>query len=525
MDKTLQKALNDLAGTTGLTVQGALNNLAGTVGRTGQEAANVWAGTVGLSIQDAINRKAGTVGLTAQQAANRVNLGPVFVNSASNGSQGSTGSLATPATSLTTGNSIVIGVRWSEAAGQTVSSVTDTAGNTYTALTKVDNAGAGFTDHIQIWYCLNATGHANNIVTATLSAACTFVYISSVQYSQVMSVDATASGTSESPNVTVNSGSFTTFVPNEVIIAYSEVGAVGATWTAGTGYTKRVTDVDNVTMFQDKIVTTVQSGVTASATSSSTNDKAISVITLTGSANFNPANISGNVIDYDFARGVFSDAGTTQVIAGGSIYQVNDQSGNGNHATQTSASLRPTWRASDGPNSKPCAEFDGTSDFLYVPNVLSALTAGEIFIVIKVDSDTNADTTKTGIWRFGTDSQRDHHRWTSDSKIYQGFGSTARKDTGTSPAAPALASWHLYNVVSTDDEFTTRVNGTQNFTTGTNEVGFSTVPIIGAGEQAASYVYLSGKIARVFMFNKKLSTAELAYVKAGIRSLYGLTIA
>lgn len=61
---------------------------------------------------------------------------------------------------------------------------------------------------------------------------------------------------------------------------------------------------------------------------------------------------------------LFQDAaGTTPVTgAGDPVGRINDKSGNGNHATQSTATARPIYRV-DG-NGRPYLEFDGTDDFL-----------------------------------------------------------------------------------------------------------------------------------------------------------------
>lgn len=67
------------------------------------------------------------------------------------------------------GDLIVVGVSWADANGRTITSVTDTAGNTYVARTKYGPSGTT-NNSVQFFDCLKAT-HANaaNIVTANFS--------------------------------------------------------------------------------------------------------------------------------------------------------------------------------------------------------------------------------------------------------------------------------------------------------------------------------------------------------------------
>lgn len=62
----------------------------------------------------------------------------------------------------------------------------------------------------------------------------------------------------------------------------------------------------------------------------------------------------------------FTDAGVTPAGVGDAVYQINDLSGNGNHAVQTSLSARPILRQSVGGNYY--LEFDGADDRMLFTN-------------------------------------------------------------------------------------------------------------------------------------------------------------
>lgn len=66
---------------------------------------------------------------------------------------------------LVTGQHVFVYIRWEST--DTTSSVSDTAGNTYTAMANAFSTNVGG----RWFYCLNATGHATNVITATLGAA------------------------------------------------------------------------------------------------------------------------------------------------------------------------------------------------------------------------------------------------------------------------------------------------------------------------------------------------------------------
>lgn len=73
---------------------------------------------------------------------------------------------------------------------------------------------------------------------------------------------------------------------------------------------------------------------------------------------------------------VWSDNGTTQITDTGTIYRIDDLSGNGNHWLQTTAASRPAWHANSG---TPYAQFDGTDDNMTIAlpaNITSSAVTG-----------------------------------------------------------------------------------------------------------------------------------------------------
>jgi len=193
-----------------------------------------------------------------------------YVNSASGGSRLSLTSISTNAFSVTTGNLIVVGVR--NDGGGAVTGVSDTAGNTYTQISAIVP--------YSLFYAKNITGNASNVITASFGASI-FNAIDAVQYSgldKTSPLDATATGTG-SGSTTITSGTFSTSSADQIIVAGCQQSFVGASWTAESNYTKRVESYENITMIEDKIVSTTQSSITSSASSSSTVDKVILVAT------------------------------------------------------------------------------------------------------------------------------------------------------------------------------------------------------------------------------------------------------
>lgn len=92
-------------------------------------------------------------------------------------------------------------------------------------------------------------------------------------------------------------------------------------------------------------------------------------------AAWKPTDIAGckQWLDFSDANYMFTDAGSTRVSNDGdAIYQVNDKSGNSNHAVQSTLGNRPLYKTGVK-NSKSVARFDGTDDFLDQPELVEAL--------------------------------------------------------------------------------------------------------------------------------------------------------
>lgn len=190
-----------------------------------------------------------------------------YVNSVGAFSLVSVGSLATVGTSHTTGNCLVVGVRINQS--QSVSSVTDTAGNTYTqAATLLDGSG----DRLAVWTATNITGNAANIVTATFSSSSTASWVSVDQYSgcatsSLVRTTATGSGSS---GTTLTSGTFDSTCGDAHVVAGENASTSAAPYTAGTNYTIRQSNVGSGGFggTEDRITTGDLTGTTAVMTSS-----------------------------------------------------------------------------------------------------------------------------------------------------------------------------------------------------------------------------------------------------------------
>lgn len=197
---------------------------------------------------------------------------------------------------------------------------------------------------------------------------------------------------------------------------------------------------------------------------------------------------------------------------------IEDFSGNNYHGWAHSDPQRPYYIA-NAVNSKPAFRFfDGTNSF-NLSNVVSGLTSGEVYVVMKVEADPAAGDATSGFWELGTSLSSAHVPY-SDGNIYDGFGSTVRKATGDPVAS--MAAWRLYNVVSADSAWTNLIDTAVHYGTGANTVGFSPTPKLGSSYNFGTY-QLNGYVAELLLFDHVLSQSDRSSVETELDNLYNLS--
>ena len=91
-----------------------------------------------------------------------------YVNGDVGSSDSEATTIAAAAINASAGNAIVVCISNYSSTPRTVSSIADTAGNSYARMGDVYNSGS-FT--VELWIAQNITGHATNVVTVTYSGA------------------------------------------------------------------------------------------------------------------------------------------------------------------------------------------------------------------------------------------------------------------------------------------------------------------------------------------------------------------
>ena len=170
--------------------------------------------------------------------------GPSFVQQVS--ARGHTGSLAvTPGSAVAAGDRMVVEVGVWNSSGATASSVTDSAGNTYTELTHF-KASDG--TELSVWTApITAGGGTKPAITAKVTAAAD-VGVAAVEYAglstaagaAVLDVQAHATGTTAGAAAVSSGATPATAGSGELAIGFYADSGFSDTLTAGTGYAARV---------------------------------------------------------------------------------------------------------------------------------------------------------------------------------------------------------------------------------------------------------------------------------------------
>jgi len=207
-----------------------------------------------------------------------------------------------------------------------------------------------------------------------------------------------------------------------------------------------------------------------------------------------------------------------------------DSSGNSRDFTSTTlGTVKPRWRSSLGPNSQPTVRLFDQGYFQRSATFLSGFTAGEMFAVVKIDNDPPATNAKSapplGNWGSSFD---EYYPFPTDSTIYDGFGSSARKTT-TNPTT-ALTNWLVYNVRSASGNWTRSINaatsGNDYFNTGTNTVAWGGTGTILIGGSTSGSKTMEGFISDVIMYSRVLddATERKAVVHQYLNDTYGFSL-
>ncbi len=198
----------------------------------------------------------------------------------------------------------------------------------------------------------------------------------------------------------------------------------------------------------------------------------------------------------------------------GKISLWRDQSGNNNHASQSTAANQPQLVASVV-NGRPVVRFNGTAAWMSLTNLFSGATEGELFVIIKPTTVPSAGSREP--WSMGTNFGA---AYPSGSTLWDDFGSDTQWELGV--PQQNIAQFHLYDASSRTNEWAARINGSLLFQSPSNNVAFRSDPLLGRTPQFASSYLFDGDIAEIIAFSRVLTAAERASMGAYLMAKYQL---
>ena len=211
---------------------------------------------------------------------------------------------------------------------------------------------------------------------------------------------------------------------------------------------------------------------------------------------------------------------------GEGVDEWSDQSGNGNHATQTTASNRPTYEddAVSSINHNPVLDFDGSDDSFTISDITALKSgsdytlytvgiredSGANFVIGAEDNTTNenlslgySDTNKVELNQGGNSLTVDVDAFaTAVSTPFIIFG----EFDGTGHRV-----WELHEADKTED-------------TNSDTAGLGGAKDTYIGLMASSSDYYNGRIAEVIIYSDDLTNGEAAQVESYLALKYGLTL-
>jgi hypothetical protein len=191
------------------------------------------------------------------------------------GTPGGNTSISFAAYNQIAGHTIVVVTESYDISGH-ISSITDTAGNTYTGVFAADGFTNGGSIHSQVWYAANCASNAANVITVNYSTAHDYSTAAAYDLSGATNIAPDARVTNSGASGTsAASAAYTTTVADAALIVMASTVSAALTCTAvDSGFTfdgVGVGNTTNLTGFAHKVVTTIQTGQVVTFTNSSNN--------------------------------------------------------------------------------------------------------------------------------------------------------------------------------------------------------------------------------------------------------------
>ena len=238
----------------------------------------------------------------------------------------------------------------------------------------------------------------------------------------------------------------------------------------------------------------------------------LGITRLSGVLGFNPASLFANGeegawYDPSDSSTVWQDAaGTTPAGVGDPVGRIDDKSGNGNHATQSTPTARPTLQVSGG---LYYLDFDGTDDLMATTFASAQAQPNTISAAIKFDQGSRNEYVADGI---GSD-RNGIYKPTDKLFIYAGSNVSDPSVAGTSEI---VFTGH-FNTTSS----VLRVDGTQVATGDAGVLNWGGITL--ASNRIASN-WMDGRIYGFIGVNRTLTAGEIDGVESYLAAKSGATL-
>lgn len=274
----------------------------------------------------------------------------------------------------------------------------------------------------------------------------------------------------------------------------------------------------------------------------------ISLLALLGSyylsAQTGPAGVGTNTASTSQVRfwvkadvGVYNNAGTTLASNGNFVQQWNDQSGQANHATQTTAGRKPVY-VTNAANGQPALRFLGTSFVTAGAFPGIANNVGYTYFVVVKDTSFTAGTMSDGAGDYIIDrglpgseaNELASLKVTSTNK----YGFQKRDGGGGGlggPVSTSTVSGTNFHIIAyrqtpgTSKVYDIFVDGVLEGTVTSSDANYvPPVPQIGHHYQPVSASGMKGYIAEVILYNYNVNMSQVYIIDSYLAAKYGLTV-
>ena len=220
-------------------------------------------------------------------------------------------------------------------------------------------------------------------------------------------------------------------------------------------------------------------------------------------------------------------AGTTPATVGDPVGRIDDKSGNGNHATQTTSAARPVLQQSGG---LYYLDFDGVDDSLKTSTINPASDKAQLFVGIEKTVDTGCmvfelgvTTNNQGVLAFLAPSTAPANKYEAISRGDVGLALV--QETDAAFAAPITNVASIINDIS-GSSLQLRLDGVVEATsTATQGTINHRTDIVYLGARAGTSLFFSGNIyGLVVRFGNNLSAQQIDDAETYLAAKSGVTL-